>query len=147
MAEAWAQRKRSERCLQEPWGVAPLGTWMRRPWQRSQTFTASGCVSRMYCSISRMARQCRVNSPSFCRTESQAASSEATARRGPFPLIPPFPLQGTAQVWMPLVLQASPTPANRCPCWPLGRASGRENLGKDLRGNRGSPAPCIFSAP
>lgn len=48
-------------------GPGAAGTWMRRLWQMSQTFTASGYVSRMYCSISRMARPCSVNSPSFCR--------------------------------------------------------------------------------
>lgn len=47
-----------------------------------QIFTASGYVSRMYCSISRMARLCRVNSPSFCRAEREVATSEPLASQG-----------------------------------------------------------------
>lgn len=65
----------------EPARTPPPSTWMRRLWQMLQIFTASGYVSRMYCSISRMARLCRVNSPSFCRTERDAAVSQPLACR------------------------------------------------------------------
>lgn len=68
------------------------GTWMRRPWQMSHIFMVSGYVSRMYCSISRMARLCRVNSPSFCRDTRGAASPQATGTPGPsFPARQPVP--------------------------------------------------------
>lgn len=47
-------------------------------------FTESEKVSRMYCSISRMARLCRVNSPSFCRGDTSRALSLCT----PEPCLP-----------------------------------------------------------
>lgn len=60
-----------------PMGSPTCGTWTRRLWQMLQIFTESGYVSRMCCSISRMARLCRVNSPSFCRDTMEAAVSQA----------------------------------------------------------------------
>lgn len=59
-------------------------TWMRRLWHMLQSFMASGCVSRMYCSISRMARLCRVKSPSFCR-DTVGATNSGHCHARPFP--------------------------------------------------------------
>lgn len=78
MPEAWAHR-----VLQDAHGPGSRhaagsrrGTWMRRLWQMLHIFTASGYVSRMCCSISRMARVCKVNSPSFCGDTAGVAISQ-----------------------------------------------------------------------
>lgn len=74
------------------------GTWMRRLWQMSHVFMVSGYVSLMYCSISRMARLCRVNSPSFCGDTRGKRALRPPARRALPPLLStPSPLQPTAQ--------------------------------------------------
>lgn len=115
----------------EPAHTPPPGTWMRRLWQMLQIFTASGYVSRMYCSISRMARLCRVNSPSFCRTEQDAAVSQPLACR-PLPRpVGPRPRK-PSRAGRPSHCRFPP--ADRCPRWPLGRPARQENLGQDQKG-------------
>lgn len=100
-----------------------------------QIFTASGYVSRMCCSISRMARVCRVNSPSFCRdTTGQHLLGQRTPAS---PLGILFPLSHTAQgpegTKAPRPQHCRCTsPGPRCPHWPLGSAPSG-NLGKDLK--------------
>lgn len=71
-------------------------TWMRRLWHMLQSFMASGCVSRMYCSISRMARLCRVKSPSFCR-DTVGATNSGHCHARPFPARPHPLCHPTAQ--------------------------------------------------
>lgn len=119
-------------------------TWIRRLWQMSHTFTASGYVSRMYCSISRMARLCRVNSPSFCRDRTggghlslKLLAHQILSRLSKCPLQSCSPRPRKAQRWTPHTLPVFTNPATGQPRWPLGRASSRENLGKDLKGTQG----------
>lgn len=87
-----------------------------------QTFTASGYVSRMYCSISRMARPCRVNSPSFCRDTTGRGIFYETGTPGPLPTLYLCshglrPRNGERST-RPSPHRLSPTPINRHPRWP-----------------------------
>lgn len=133
-----------------PSGEPHSGTWMRRPWQMLQIFTASGYVSRMCCSISRMARVCRVNSPSFCRDTMGQQSLRPPAHQLPllgilFPLQPHSPRPRKHKDPDALSTAGIPAPANGCPQWPLSRAP-TGNLGKDLKEIEDSH-PHIFLAP
>lgn len=99
-----------------------------------QIFMASGCVSRMYCSISRMARLCRVKSPSFCRDTVEAASS-GRHHAMPFPARYRHLCRITAQG--PDRRGGLAAPAIKCASWPLGEPPAGD-LGKDMKGNPGA---------
>lgn len=99
-----------------------------------QTFTASGYVSRMYCSISRMARPCRVNSPSFCRDTTGRGIFYETGTPGPLPTLylcshGPRPRNGERSTHpSPHTLFTNPSQQASTPA--SCRTSSGENLGK-----------------
>lgn len=122
------------------------GTWMRRLWQMLQIFTASGYVSRMYCSISRMARLCRVNSPSFCRTGRDAARPQPPSCQPlPRPAGPRPTAQEAAQGWVPLTRPVSTSPGRQVatPAPWQSHKPGKPRPKRKREPTCGSPGPCL----
>lgn len=103
-----------------------------------QVFTESGYMPRMYCSISRMARPCSVNSPSFCR------GNGAGGLPGPWWSCPlnPRPAHGSSRAHTPCPGARSALAEQGHRTHPRTRASGPRQWPEPAASCPSRPAPC-----